>query len=69
MKKLTDHSTEITPNLGKPPKGVVFKRVTAEELGPEFFSNAPKIPVVFKETTHEDFERIIAELKNEPRKV
>lgn len=68
MKKLPEHEVEIPNNLGKPPKGAVFKRVQAHELGAEFFQNTPK-NLVFKETTHEDFDRIIAELKNELGKV
>lgn len=68
MKKLAEHEVDIPNNLGKPPKGAVFKRVQAHELGPEFFLNTPK-NLVFKETTHEDFDRIIAELKNELGKV
>lgn len=69
MKKLPEHNTEMSTDLGKPPKGLIFKRATAEDLGPEFFRNAPKTPIVFKETAHEDFERIRAELKNELGKV
>lgn len=68
MKKLPEHEVEIPNNLGKPPKGLVIKRVQAHELGLEFFLNTPK-NIVFKETTHEDFDRIRAEFKNEQGKV
>lgn len=68
MKKLPEHEVEVPNNLGKPPKGAVFKRVQAHELGLEFFQNTPK-NLVFKETTPEDFDRLIAELKNELGKI
>ncbi|HEX5341496.1 MAG TPA: hypothetical protein VFX55_03300 [Duganella sp.] len=68
MKKLPDHDIDITPDFGKPPKGAVYERITAAELGPEFFRNMPK-NLVFKQTTPEDFDRIIAELNNEHGKV
>nr|WP_315252849.1 hypothetical protein [uncultured Duganella sp.] len=64
MKKRSKQCAEIPTSLGKPPAGTVFQRVTAAALGPEFFRNAPKTPVAFKQTTHEDFLRIIAEFSN-----
>jgi hypothetical protein len=68
MKKLP--LDEIAPNLGKPPKGGVFERrpLQAHEIDLEFHRKLLETPV-FKETSHEDFDRIIAELKNELGKV
>ena len=69
MKKLANSHNEILANFGKPPKGAVFQRATAAELGAEFFRNAPKTPVAFKETTHKDFVRIIAEVRNRSKRI
>jgi hypothetical protein len=68
MKKLPEH--EVAPNLGKPPKGAVFERrpLEAHEIDWELHRQILET-LMFKQTTHEDFDRIRAELKNEFSKV
>jgi hypothetical protein len=68
MKKPPAH--EAAPNLGKPPKGMVFERppLRADEIDWELHRKILGT-LTFKETTHEDFDRIRAELRNESGKV
>lgn len=63
MKKLPEQ--EIPPNLGKPPKGAVFERrpIQAHEIDWELHRKLLETRA-FKATTHEDFERIIADFRN-----
>ncbi|WP_373991096.1 hypothetical protein [Duganella sp. BuS-21] len=68
MKKLPDHDLEVAPNSGKPPKHLAVKRVQAHEIDPELYRAPVKISA-FKETTPEDFDRIIAEFQHELGKV
>jgi len=68
MKKVPAHETP--PILGKPPKGLVFERrpLHAHEIDIELHRKLAETRA-FKETTEEDFKRILAELDNELGKI
>jgi hypothetical protein len=68
MKKLPEY--EVDPNLGKPPKGAVFERrpIHAHEIDWELHRKLLETRA-FKAATHEDFDRIRAELRNEQGKI